>query len=77
MKDASLLVDYVYLDSEERRRFAQVGHEDLIEQCQFTGIENVNEGGNVINQKYKLGFNHPCKEIVWALQNGSYNRLFF
>jgi hypothetical protein len=73
MKDASLLVDYVYLDSEERRRFAQVGHEYLIEQCQFTGIENVNDGSTVINQKYKLGFNHPCKEIVWALQNGSYN----
>eukprot|EP00487_Bulimina_marginata_P004546 TRINITY_DN21077_c0_g1_i1.p1 TRINITY_DN21077_c0_g1~~TRINITY_DN21077_c0_g1_i1.p1 ORF type:complete len:105 (+),score=14.05 TRINITY_DN21077_c0_g1_i1:238-552(+) len=41
MQDASLLVDYVYLDSEERRRFAQVGHEYLIESLQHTGEESV------------------------------------
>jgi hypothetical protein len=39
--DAILLVDYIYLDTEERRRFAQVGHEYLIEQLQFTGSESV------------------------------------
>lgn len=68
MKDAQLLVDYIYLDSEERRRFAQVGHEYLIEQVQFTGSESVqNQTG-----KYKLDFNHPTKELVWALRNGHY-----
>lgn len=75
MKDASILVDYIYLDSEERRRFAQVGHEYLIEQVQFTGEETLNDGsrGSGINQKYKLGFNHPTKELIWALKNGSFN----
>jgi hypothetical protein len=68
MKDASLLVDYVYLDSEERRRFAQVGHEYLIEQLQFTGEESARD--NV--QKYKLGFNHPTKELVWAARSGRF-----
>ncbi|ARF09335.1 major capsid protein [Catovirus CTV1] len=75
MKDASILVDYIYLDSEERRRFAQVGHEYLIEQVQFTGEETLNDSsrGTRINQKYKLGFNHPTKELIWALKNGAYN----
>lgn len=69
MADASILVDYIYLDSEERRRFAQVGHEYLIEQLQFTGTESVTGS----NTKLKLGFNHPCKELIWALRNGAYN----
>ena len=68
MTDASLLVDYIYLDSEERRRFAQVGHEYLIEQLQFTGEESV----QLRNEKFKLGFNHPTKELIWALRNGLY-----
>ena len=37
IKDSYLLIDYVYLDSEERKRFAQATHEYLIEQLQFTG----------------------------------------
>jgi len=68
MKDASLLVDYVYLDSEERRRFAQVGHEYLIEQLQFTGTEAASTSTN----KYKLGFNHPTKELIFAMRVGRY-----
>jgi len=66
MKDASVLVNYIYLDSEERRRFAQVGHEYLIEQLQFTGEETANSK----NLKIKLGFNHPSKELIWAIRNG-------
>jgi hypothetical protein len=68
MQEASLLVDYIYLDSEERRRFAQVGHEYLIEQLQFTGEESA----QTKTVKVKLGFNHPTKELVWALRNGNY-----
>jgi len=68
MKDATLLIDYIYLDSEERRRFAQVGHEYLIEQLQFTGTEAVTSP----NGKYKLDFNHPSKELYWAMKNGNY-----
>jgi Large eukaryotic DNA virus major capsid protein/Major capsid protein N-terminus len=69
MQDASLIIDYIYLDSEERRRFAQVGHEYLIEQLQFTGSDSVND----FSKKYKLDFNHPTKEIVWAMNSGNYN----
>jgi len=67
MKDAYLLIDYVYLDSEERKRFAQAAHEYLIEQVQFTGAETYGAD----NEKYRLNFNHPSKFIVW---NTSLNR---
>lgn len=66
--DVQLLVDYIYLDSEERRRFAQVGHEYLIEQLQFTGTESV----QTQTGKHKLDFNHPSKELIWAVTNGNY-----
>lgn len=66
---ASLFVDYVYLDTEERKRFAQAQHEYLIEQVQFTGSESVNS----LQQKFRLNFNHPCKALYWTLQLGRYN----
>jgi len=65
---ASLYVDYIYLDTEERRRFAQTAHEYLIEQLQYTGEESVTSTSN----KIQMNFNHPCKEIVWVVQNPSY-----
>jgi len=61
---ASLYVDYVFLDTEERRRMAQNPHEYLIEQLQYTGDESVGSSSN----KLKLNFNHPCKEIIWVVQ---------
>jgi hypothetical protein len=64
MKDATLLIDYIYLDTEERKRFAQAQHEYLIEQLQFTGSEAVSSKNN----KYRLNFNHPSKFLVWAHQ---------
>ena len=67
LSDSALLVDYIYLDSEERRRFAQVGHEYLIEQVQFGGVESLTGA----NSKVKLDFNHPCKELVWVVQSGA------
>lgn len=64
LKSASLFVDYIYLDTDERRRFAQVSHEYLIEQLQFTGDEST----STTNTKIKLNFNHPTKELVWVVQ---------
>jgi hypothetical protein len=61
--DASLYVDYIYLDTDERRQFAQVQHEYLIEQLQYTGAETVASG----SYKSKLALNHPCKELVWVI----------
>jgi len=61
---ASLFVDYVFLDTDERRRMAQNPHEYLIEQLQFTGDESVGSSSN----KIKLNFNHPVKELIWVVQ---------
>ena len=61
---ASLYVDYVFLDTDERRRMAQNPHEYLIEQLQFTGDESVGSSSN----KIKLNFNHPVKELIWIVQ---------
>jgi hypothetical protein len=61
---ASLYVDYVFLDTDERRRMAQNPHEYLIEQLQFTGDESVGSSSN----KIRLNFNHPCKELIWVVQ---------
>ena len=61
---ASLYVDYVFLDTDERRKMAQNPHEYLIEQLQFTGDESVGSSSN----KIKLNFNHPCKELIWVVQ---------
>ena len=66
---ASLWVDYIFLDTDERRRFAQLSHEYLIEQLQFTGEEAITS----TNVKSKLNFNHPCKELVWFLTNSENN----
>jgi len=65
---ASLYIDYVYLDTEERRRFAQQSHEYLIEQVQFTGAESITSSSN----KIQLNFNHPVKELQWVVQRDSF-----
>ena len=58
--DPSLWVDYIYLDTDERRRFAQVSHEYLIEQVQKQTF-NVDNS----TQNFNLHFNHPVKELQW------------
>ena len=65
---ASLYIDYIYLDTEERRRFAQQTHEYLIEQLQYTGAESITSSSN----KIQLNFNHPVKELVWVVQRDSF-----
>lgn len=67
LEAASLYIDYIYLDTDERRRFAQVSHEYLIEQLQFTGDESITSQ----NVKVKLNFNHPVKELIWVVQRDS------
>jgi hypothetical protein len=60
----TLFIDYIYLDTDERRRFAQAAHEYLIEQLQYTGDESTSQ----TNNKIKLSFNHPTKELIWIVQ---------
>ena len=59
-----LYVDYIYLDTDERRRFAQVSHEYLIEQVQFTGAESKSTATS--SKNVTLNFNHPVKELIWV-----------
>ena len=59
--------NYVYLDTEERRRFAQNGHEYLIEQVQHTGVDTVDVGPGT--KQVRLSYNHPVKELVWCFPN--------
>ena len=57
--------DYIFLDTDERRRFAQVSHEYLIEQVQYSNALTLASG----EDQHELRFNHPVKELVWACQN--------
>lgn len=64
-----LFIDYIYLDTDERRRFAQMSHEYLIEQVQeFDTSIAISNGGSSAVTPVRLSFNHPCKELIWMLQ---------
>jgi hypothetical protein len=65
---ASLYIDYIYLDTDERRRFAQQSHEYLIEQVQF----NEDVGISSSSKRIDLTFNHPVKELLWVVQPTCY-----
>tara|TARA_B100000745_G_scaffold64558_1_gene38117 strand:+ start:128 stop:1426 length:1299 start_codon:yes stop_codon:yes gene_type:complete len=58
-----LWADYIYLDTDERRRFAQVSHEYLIEQVQRETA--------TASSSQKLNFNHPVKALIWTIQDDS------
>jgi hypothetical protein len=62
LKDMALYMDYVYLDVEERRRFAQESHEYLIDQLQYTGQQQI----TTAQARLDLTLNHPVKELVWV-----------
>ena len=64
LQNTSLWVDYIFLDTDERRRFAQLSHEYLIEQLQYPGEETITTTSN----KIRLNFNHPVKELIWVAQ---------
>jgi hypothetical protein len=62
ISNCCVFCDYIFLDTDERRRFAQVSHEYLIEQVQFSNTLQLNNSkGNL-----ELRFNHPVKELFWT-----------
>jgi len=61
-KDAVLLVNFVYLDEEERYKFAQTKHDYLIERLYYTPSSQIDSS----NKKIKLNIDQPCKLIVWV-----------
>ncbi len=63
----SVFVDYVYLDNEERKRFAQASHEYLFEQLQQS-VESVPGKTG----KFRLNLNHPVKELVWVNRSSKF-----
>lgn len=68
--EASLLIDYVYLSGQERKRMAQSSHEYLIEQVQVLKFDNIS------NEKFQaqLDLFHPCKELIWVVQKDAYTQ---
>jgi len=65
IQDMSLYIDYIYLDVDERRRFAQDSHEYLIEQLQYGMPQTI----TTANARLDLTLNHPVKELVWVFQD--------
>jgi len=70
--------NYVYLDTEERRKFAQQGHEYLIEQVQHVGINSIITNGETTSvdgsgTQVRLSYNHPIKELIWCISNKGYS----
>lgn len=59
----AVYADYVYLDTTERRQFAQNAHEYLIDQLQY---QSESGSGTSSNATYRLNFNHPVKELIWV-----------
>jgi hypothetical protein len=55
----TVYADYIYLDTTERRQFAQNAHEYLIDQIQ---IQNDTVNGGTV----RLNFNHPVKELIFT-----------
>lgn len=77
LKDVFLIVEYIFLDEDERIKFYQTRHEYLIEQLQYNGEKTITG----TNQSFKLCFTNPCKEIFWVTQltfalNNRINQLF-
>jgi hypothetical protein len=62
----SLMCDYICLDSNERRRFAQsIKKKYLIEQVQVNEYDITEEE----EQTFNLIFNHPTKQIFWIIKD--------
>jgi hypothetical protein len=65
LNDMALYIDYVYLDVDERRRFAQESHEYLIDQVQYEGQQQITTS----SARLDLTLNHPVKELIWVFQD--------
>ena len=69
LRDMALYIDYVYLDVDERRRFAQESHEYLIDQVQYEGQQQITTS----SARLDLTLNHPVKELIWVFQDARYS----
>jgi hypothetical protein len=69
LQSVTVWADYIFLDTDERRRFAQVSHEYLIEQVQFSNALTIASAASTT--QHELRFNHPVKELVWLVDPSS------
>lgn len=72
INDGRAYGDYIYLDTEERRLYANLKHEYLIEQVQYSQQF-------ILDRNYvmtELHFNHPIKELFWTYQLPGNRRTF-
>lgn len=60
--NVKLYGDYIFLDTEERRRFTQTPHEYLIEQIQYLQP-------TLLSSSHELNFNHHVKEVIWVCRD--------
>lgn len=80
--EVKVYADYVYLENEERKRYASASHEILISQCQFTGNETlpVTVGDaattNVSMVNVRLNFNHPVRYLAFVVKGDAYHGLY-
>lgn len=65
-KIPELYVDYIFLDTKEKRDFASKKHQYLIEQLQFNGKQT-------FSTSHDLNFDNPVKELIWVCQNKNVN----
>lgn len=70
--DARVYIDYIYLDTYERKKFAQMKHNYLIEQVQYNGADSFTD--NTTDKKFSLDFNLPVKALYWVTQYDIVNR---
>ena len=61
LNNVNLFCDFIFLDTEERKSFAQNPHEYLIETVQEQAA-TLAVGAN----STRLDFNHPIKELMWV-----------
>ena len=65
LNEFKLYIDYIFLDEDERKRFAQNKQEYLIEQLQYQAFNDLNTGLN----NFYLDFKHPIKELIWVFRH--------
>lgn len=65
-QNSYLLINYIYLDEDERKRFAQLSHEYLITQVQTINLSGLKTGPNILDISV---INHCVKEFIWVIQD--------
>ena len=63
--------EYIYIDEDEKKKFANFKHEYLIEQLQFNGSNIINK--NETSKLIELDFRHPVKELIWTISTDNTN----